>query len=395
MQERDSSLTIFRQFMTRLSTGVSLTMLSLRFKELCCKAVLSRDCYEFWLSNRKVLALSPERAFRKVITAHVRGSEGLEAFTPEEEKGILIELRKKEVWPCFKQTRLRIGINGFRAFGYHESVASNSSSELTSNSSKHKLNKNVSSHKVFMTYAPAVNGRSQILSKECFETWVATRKNGCKKPEFSFRKALIAHLTGKDGRRPFPPDIEKLVLNEVRRKEVWPCFVDKKEQKYKNIGMKGCKQYGFHESQHEIKKEQVCSIEREVVDEHDQLVGSPDSTPCEEQLSLYNEDLGERKYRKRRIQVKPEIIYNNYDSCCNKVKKIKEENYDYLSFDYYEGPVFDYESGFNVFPVVESSSDDITFDDLAELEILFDKNQLSKAKNDYFGSFTKTELLYQ
>lgn len=109
---------------------------------------------------------------------------------PNEEQGMLLELRKKQVWGCFKDTSLRIGINGFRALGFHENKAKSKQENVEIPEKKSSF---LSSFEVFMQFSKPVNGSSRILSKECFETWVKTRRNGCKKPEFSFRKALIAH----------------------------------------------------------------------------------------------------------------------------------------------------------------------------------------------------------
>ena len=47
--------------------------------------------------------------------------EGRKPFSESEEASLLTELRKKQVWPCFKgDPECKIGKRGFRAFGYHE-----------------------------------------------------------------------------------------------------------------------------------------------------------------------------------------------------------------------------------------------------------------------------------
>lgn len=158
----------------------------------------------------------------------VRGSDGRKPFHPKEETSLLIELRKKKVWPCFIDSNTKIGVNGFRGKGYHEQtkeplllpVTLTTKKELLSEfpslvlpnvqpkstKSKNKLTKKysgslgegrsryLSSFEVFQMFAPPDEfGSSRILSKECFELWVKTRRNGLKSPEHSFRKALIAH----------------------------------------------------------------------------------------------------------------------------------------------------------------------------------------------------------
>lgn len=55
-----------------------------------------------------------------MVLSVVRGSDGRKPFHRKEEEALLIELRKKRIWPCFESTNLRIGVNGFRAAGYHE-----------------------------------------------------------------------------------------------------------------------------------------------------------------------------------------------------------------------------------------------------------------------------------
>eukprot|EP00924_Labyrinthula_sp_SR-Ha-C_P005022 snap_masked-scaffold_1-processed-gene-18.34-mRNA-1 protein AED:1.00 eAED:1.00 QI:0/-1/0/0/-1/1/1/0/221 len=111
--------------------------------------------------------------------------------------------------------------------------------------------KNVSSFVVFLHFAePGSAGRSRILEEDCFNAWVQTRKKRPKQPELSFRKALIAHVKGKDSRRPFPPHLEPLVLQELRRKQVWPCFAKSEDKKVKTIGVRTFQSLGFHESIH-------------------------------------------------------------------------------------------------------------------------------------------------
>ena len=42
-----------------------------------------------------------------------------------------------------------------------------------------------------------------IVSRECFELWLKTRKGDVSNPEKAFQKALSAHISGSDGRNPF------------------------------------------------------------------------------------------------------------------------------------------------------------------------------------------------
>ena len=84
----------------------------------------------------------------------------------------------------------------------------------------------------------------RVFSKECFDTWVVTRKEPPKQPEESFRRVLTAHICGVDGRRPFPPKIEANLLQILRKKEVWECFRGTKV----SIGIRGFRNFGYHET---------------------------------------------------------------------------------------------------------------------------------------------------
>ena len=82
--------------------------------------VVSRECYDLWVSTRKALPPNPEKAFQRALSAHITGVDGRVAFTPSEEHAILKVLRKKERWPCFETSSTRFGLMGFRAKGFHE-----------------------------------------------------------------------------------------------------------------------------------------------------------------------------------------------------------------------------------------------------------------------------------
>jgi len=44
---------------------------------------------------------------------------------------------------------------------------------------------------------------SMVVSKECYELWLSSRKSPPPKPERAFQRALSAHLGALDGRTPF------------------------------------------------------------------------------------------------------------------------------------------------------------------------------------------------
>eukprot|EP00924_Labyrinthula_sp_SR-Ha-C_P009809 snap_masked-scaffold_86-processed-gene-0.3-mRNA-1 protein AED:1.00 eAED:1.00 QI:0/-1/0/0/-1/1/1/0/202 len=110
--------------------------------------------------------------------------------------------------------------------------------------------KRKTSYEVFCKYATRFDSyfQSEILGENCYKDWVSTRKKKPKQPELSFRKALIAHAGGKDGRKPFPEKIEKIILEQIRTPQIWPCFKNSADKKVLNIGCKRFRGSGYHET---------------------------------------------------------------------------------------------------------------------------------------------------
>mmetsp|Transcript_12208 Transcript_12208/g.26998 ORF Transcript_12208/g.26998 Transcript_12208/m.26998 type:complete len:223 (+) Transcript_12208:189-857(+) len=93
---------------------------------------------------------------------------------------------------------------------------------------------------------------SGLISKKCYREWLMTRRKVPVRPEETFRKAILQHITCTDGgSNPFPAHIEKELLEMLRTyARVWPCFegsLDKNGQPIK-IGVKGLRAQGYHES---------------------------------------------------------------------------------------------------------------------------------------------------
>ena len=80
----------------------------------CADGIISRECYEDWLSTRSCVPAEPERTFQRILTCTVTGTDGRQSFTPEEEATVLKQLRVNRVWPAFVDTGLSIGAKGFR-----------------------------------------------------------------------------------------------------------------------------------------------------------------------------------------------------------------------------------------------------------------------------------------
>jgi len=65
-----------------------------------------------------------------------------------------------------------------------------------------------------------------VISRACYEDWLATRSRSAGEPEKTFQRILTCCVSGTDGRQPFTADEEAGVLEQIRRKRVWPAFAD-------------------------------------------------------------------------------------------------------------------------------------------------------------------------
>lgn len=109
-----SSLRVFRKFIKRvaLPNGEGET--------LDASGIISKECFDHWVSTRKRAMNSMEKAFQRSLSAHLTASDGRSPFTPSEEFAILKVIRKKQRWPCFPETDTKYGAMGFRTKGFHE-----------------------------------------------------------------------------------------------------------------------------------------------------------------------------------------------------------------------------------------------------------------------------------
>mmetsp|Transcript_19806 Transcript_19806/g.25314 ORF Transcript_19806/g.25314 Transcript_19806/m.25314 type:complete len:556 (-) Transcript_19806:449-2116(-) len=226
-------------------------------------AVMSKECYDSWLNHRFPKPKSPEESFRRALISHLTGSDGRKPFPCEIEANILKLVRRKQIWDCFKGSKTcNIGMNGFKSVGWHEKLAiratkttdrntpaskSSSSRNRVMDDPEHTIES--TSYSIFLKYekssADRISDAKRVLSKDCFDSWLASRYTMPRKPAESFRRALISHVAGCDGRKPFPKDVESSLLCELRKKKVWPCFKDTDQ----NIGIRGFQKLGYHEKQ--------------------------------------------------------------------------------------------------------------------------------------------------
>ena len=84
------------------------------------EGVLSRACYEDWLSTRSHASKDSEKNFQRILTSSVTGTDGRQPFSPMEEHAIVKMLRQKRVWPAFANSQFSIGSKGFRSCVAHQ-----------------------------------------------------------------------------------------------------------------------------------------------------------------------------------------------------------------------------------------------------------------------------------
>jgi len=106
--ERTTSMNVFRRHLMPAS----------RRGAAPGSSVISRECYEDWLSTRSRAPAEPEKTFQRILKSTVTGTDGHLPFTLEEEATVLKLIRVKRVWPAFEETGLSIGIKGFRRYVY-------------------------------------------------------------------------------------------------------------------------------------------------------------------------------------------------------------------------------------------------------------------------------------
>ena len=85
------SIAVFRRFLV-------LTKIEDVIINVDALRVVSKDCYQQWLKTRIGVTNQPEKTFQRALTAHLTGSDGRQAFLPEEEAAILKVVRVKRTW---------------------------------------------------------------------------------------------------------------------------------------------------------------------------------------------------------------------------------------------------------------------------------------------------------
>lgn len=113
----ETSLKVFRRHLTT-------TTLPNGTVQVGAEGIISRACYEDWLSTRPRATSEPEKTFQRILTCCVSGTDGRQPFNPDEEDGVLKQLRLKRVWPAFADSDLSIGSKGFRSCAFRKTPCS-------------------------------------------------------------------------------------------------------------------------------------------------------------------------------------------------------------------------------------------------------------------------------
>jgi len=142
-RQKMTTLQVCRNFITYSTDNETVVDVS---------GMFSRRCFETWVRSRREAPLKPEESFRRAITAHIRGTDCRQPFTPSEERAILHRLRGKGAFDqAFAKNDKHIGRVGFRSKGFHESKRE-SSNDGESQALKRKGNTAISKNKLSGNY---------------------------------------------------------------------------------------------------------------------------------------------------------------------------------------------------------------------------------------------------
>jgi hypothetical protein len=98
--------------------------------------LLTRPCFEAWVATRRTLPQQLEVAFKDAVLTLIRERDCRTTLPPEMQSALLVELRKRRVWPCFQGYTdaagkpITIGATGFRGKGQYEKRGSASPQSL-------------------------------------------------------------------------------------------------------------------------------------------------------------------------------------------------------------------------------------------------------------------------
>eukprot|EP00924_Labyrinthula_sp_SR-Ha-C_P008249 maker-scaffold_11-snap-gene-7.4-mRNA-1 protein AED:0.01 eAED:0.01 QI:64/0.5/0.6/1/0.5/0.4/5/86/696 len=208
------------------------------------REIFSVECYASFVKQAGLSSSNSELEKNKLkfveeLSLHYTGSEGRHPFAEEVEVELAAFLVEGNTEGLFLEPTLRNRVGHVEP--YHLKRRKLLVFELEGLESKIEDVLSGRFPHLLSSYETQHNtGIPMVLSTECYTTWVRTRKNGVKQPEYSF-------LRGKDGRKAFPCHIEKVVLDVIRQSLTWPCFKNNPDPAIQNIGRKGFKQPAFNE----------------------------------------------------------------------------------------------------------------------------------------------------
>jgi hypothetical protein len=106
---------------------------------------------------------------------------------------------------------------------------------------------------------------SGLLSPECFNTWVASRRSEQKKLEVNFKESVLSMLRGKSCTKvALPRDMQEALLVEVKQKRVWPCFVNRVDEDGNKVtigasGFRGKAEFQINTSANQARKRLISA----------------------------------------------------------------------------------------------------------------------------------------
>lgn len=186
-----SSYKVFSSYIDRNSDGT-----------VDVSRLFSKECYEKWVNTRKKAPLKPHESFRRSLTAHARGSDGRKPFDEDVEVKIMEVLRRKQRWKCFEGHTVSIGVQGFKALGYHENLRKNGNKNVK------KVKKDSNNTTVFgRTLSKSSNtslSKSSNTSSVKTESQINQMKNQMETDEGPPYKKMMPEKNPSDNNKPQP-----------------------------------------------------------------------------------------------------------------------------------------------------------------------------------------------
>jgi hypothetical protein len=135
---------------------------------------------------------------------------------------------------------------------------------------------------------------SGLLTRPCYEAWVATRRTLPQQLEVAFKDAVLTLIRERDCRTTLPPDMQSALLVELRKRRVWPCFEGYSDASGRpiTIGATGFRGKGQYEKQGSASPQSVARSGTSAAQGSTNLLaaGVTDSPPSENEGEDDDED---------------------------------------------------------------------------------------------------------